>query len=132
MYVGGGLVQLRKAVKSVIVNNYAHLSQLLKSQGTLQQFAHSLFQDIDGIPHDVVLNPTYDCIMNCFVSVLSKVEDIEALCYVFTKALDGLGSTGLSACSQTLASEWRMAAKKIGYDVNFLKEKNGKIANMYC
>ena len=65
--------------------------------------------------------------MNCFMAtlpVLSKVEDIEEQCHNFVNALDKLGSTGLSAASQILASEWRSKAESLGY--KFFDE-NGKL-----
>ena len=123
----GAPVQLRKAIEDVIRKNYDDLYQLLRSEATLQQLANSLHQE-GIVPREVVRSPTYNGIMDSFTSplpVLGNVEDIEAHCRVLTKALDKLGTTGLRTCSQKLASEWREAANKNGYN-DFLQTINSK------
>ena len=127
MNIVGAPVQLQRAIEDIIRKNYDNLYQLLRLEATLQQLAISLYQE-GIVPHEVVRSPTFNGIMDSFMSllpVLGKAEDIEAHCRVFTKALDKLGSIGLSTCSQKLVSEWREAANNNGYN-SFLQTVNGK------
>ena len=119
--VSDKIKQLRKSIEDVIERKFADLAGLLCPKSTLESFAQHLLQK-NIITMDIVLAPTYNAIMNCFLATLSGLKTIDAIqahCEKFLQALGALGSSGTTGACEALRDGWRKAADKIGYK-NFL------------